>query len=85
MVADIHHIFAKGQGIFTNIGGNKYPNGKLRLVFEVGPFAMLMEQAGGKCSNGSVDTLDEVITEIDQRTQTIIGSSNEVERVVDII
>jgi len=39
MVADIHHVFTKGQGIFTNIGGNKYPNGKLRLVFEVGPFA----------------------------------------------
>ncbi len=85
MVADIHHIFTKGQGIFTNIGGNKYPNGKLRLLFEVGPFAMLMEQAGGVCSNGTINTLDETIVEIDQRTQAIIGSKNEVNNAIEML
>lgn len=85
MVADIHHIFSKGQGIFTNIGGNKYPEGKLRLVFECGPFSYLMEQAGGASSNGTQPILDLEIREIDQRTPIVIGSKNEVERCADLL
>lgn len=80
MAADVHHILSKGQGIFTNIGGNKYPQGKLRLVFECGPFAYLMEQAGGVSSDGQKSILDVAIEDIDQRTPVIIGSRNEVER-----
>ncbi|PIR48819.1 fructose-bisphosphatase class I [Candidatus Peregrinibacteria bacterium CG10_big_fil_rev_8_21_14_0_10_55_24] len=78
MVADIHHIIAKGQGIFTNVGGSKYPQGKLRLVFECGPFAYLVEQAGGASSNGNVSILDVPIENIHQRTPVIIGSAHEV-------
>jgi fructose-1,6-bisphosphatase len=78
MVADIHHILTKGQGIFTNVGGKKYPQGKLRMVFECGPFAYLVEQAGGASSDGSGSLLDKKITACDQRTPIIVGSSNEV-------
>lgn len=85
MVADIHHIFAKSQGIFTNVGGDKYPEGKLRLVFECGPFAYLMEQAGGTANTGSGSVLDVSIDNIHQRTPLIIGSKNEVSRIVDIL
>ncbi|MCA9371167.1 MAG: fructose-1,6-bisphosphatase [Candidatus Peregrinibacteria bacterium] len=88
MVADIHHIFAKGQGIFSNVGGgteSKYPNGKLRHVFECGPFAFLMEEAGGIASSGSENILDVPITSVDQRTPLIIGSKNEVERVNNLL
>ncbi|MCF7844890.1 MAG: fructose-1,6-bisphosphatase [Kiritimatiellales bacterium] len=81
MASDIHHIFAKGQGVFTNVGGSKYPEGKLRLVFECGPFAYLMEQAGGKASDGTQSILDKEITDLHQRTPIIIGSKNEVESV----
>lgn len=81
MVADIHHILAKGQGIFTNVGGNKYPNGKLRLVFECGPFAYLVEQAGGAASTGTGAILDVQIEEVHQRTPIIIGSANDVTNV----
>ncbi|MBU0767143.1 fructose-1,6-bisphosphatase [Patescibacteria group bacterium] len=81
MVTDIHHILSKGQGIFTNIGGNKYPDGKLRLAFECGPFAYLIEQAGGKASDGTQSILDKEITDLHQRTPIIIGSKNEVENV----
>ena len=80
MVADVHHVLSKGQGIFTNIGGNKYPQGKLRLVFECGPFAYLIEQAGGKASDGTNPILDKKIESLDQRTPIIVGSKNEVER-----
>jgi len=82
MVADIHHIFAKGQGVFTNIGGSKYPEGKLRLVFECGPFAYLIEQAGGVSSDGTRSILEKTIEKIDQRTPIIVGSTKEVERCV---
>jgi fructose-1,6-bisphosphatase I len=82
MVADIHHILSKGQGIFLNVGGSKYPEGKLRLLFECGPFSYLIEQAGGVSSNGKDAVLDTKITGIDQRTPIIIGSKNEVEKTV---
>ncbi len=85
MVADIHHIISKGQGIFTNIGGAKYPQGKLRLVFECGPFSFLIEQAGGAASNGTDAILDLRITSTDQRTPIIIGSKSEVERVCTVL
>jgi fructose-1,6-bisphosphatase I len=80
MVADVHHVLSKGQGVFMNVGGSKYPQGKLRLVFECGPFAYLAAQAGGVASDGVNDILDKRIQEIDQRTPIIIGSKNEVER-----
>lgn len=85
MVADIHHILSKGQGVFSNVGGSKYPAGKLRLPFECGPFAYLLDQAGAKASDGSMDILDKTITDIDQRTPIICGSSNEVERTVALL
>lgn len=79
MVADIHHIFSKGQGIFANVGGKTYPEGKLRLLFECGPFAYLAEQAGGSASNGVAPVLDMVTTGVGQRTPIVIGSSAAVE------
>lgn len=85
MVADIHHILVKGQGIFTNVGGgpnSKYPEGKLRHVFECGPFAYLAEAAGGASSDGVQNILDKKITSVNQRTAIIIGSKNEVTKTV---
>lgn len=79
MVADIHHILSKGQGVFTNIGGSSYPEGKLRLLFECGPFAYIMENAGGMASNGREAILDVPIRSLDQRTPVILGSAEEVQ------
>jgi fructose-1,6-bisphosphatase I len=85
MVPDIHHILVKGGGIFTNIGGSKYPDGKLRLLYECGPFAYIVEHAGGASSNGQRSILDVPIHGIDQRTPIIIGSKGEVERVASAL
>ncbi len=85
MVADIHHILTKGQGIFANVGGKKYPQGKLRMVFECGPFAYLVEQAGGASSDGSISLLDKKLTACDQRSPMIVGSKEEVEVVVKLL
>lgn len=85
MVPDVHHILSKGNGIFLNVGGAKYPEGKLRLAFECGPFAFLIEEAGGASSNGKTSILDVALQKIDQRTPFIVGSRNEVERVVKML
>lgn len=85
MTPDIHHMLIKGAGIFTNIGGSKYPQGKLRLVFECGPFAFVMEQAGGASSNGEKSLLDVEIKDLDQRTPIIIGAKSEVRRVAEVL
>lgn len=82
MVADAHHVLSKGQGVFMNVGNAKYPNGKLRLPFECGPFAYLIEQAGGASSDGTNSILDAVIEKQDQRIQFIAGSKGDVEEAV---
>ena len=79
MASDVHHVLSKGQGIFMNVGGSKYPEGKLRLVFECGPFAYLIEQAGGSASDGTMKILDKAIKDADQRIPFIAGSAKEVE------
>ncbi|MEK7201726.1 MAG: fructose-bisphosphatase class I, partial [Patescibacteria group bacterium] len=76
---------SKGQGVFTNIGGSAYPKGKLRLLFECGPFAYILEHAGGKASNGQDAILDIPIRSLDQRTPVILGSVREVERASGIL
>ncbi len=85
MVPDIHHMFIKGAGIFCNIGGSKYPKGKLRLIYECGPFAYIMENAGGGSSDGKTSILDVKIEDMDQRTPLIIGAKSEVERVAEVL
>lgn len=86
MVPDINHILLKGQGIFTYPPfPPKYPNGKLRLLFECNPFAYLMEAAGGMAHNDEQPILDIPIREWHQRTPIYIGSKNEVKRTAEVL
>jgi len=73
MVADIHRTLIKG-GIYMYPTTAYAPNGKLRLVYECNPIAMIMEQAGGKASNGFKRILDIDVTEIHQRESIFTGS-----------
>lgn len=79
MVPDINQILLKGRGIFTYPAYQDAPNGKLRLLFECAPMAMLVEQAGGMATNGSERILDIEIKELSQRTPIFIGAKEEVE------
>jgi len=79
MVPDLNHIFLKGNGIFTYPGYSKAPDGKLRLLFECNPMALLMEQAGGAASDGKGRILSKKITELHQRTPIYIGSKENVD------
>ncbi|ADV46349.1 class 1 fructose-bisphosphatase [Nitratifractor salsuginis] len=51
MVPDLHQILLKGGGLFSYPGTSDKPDGKLRLLFEVLPFALIYETAGGEAVN----------------------------------
>ena len=82
MVADVHRILMRG-GVFL------YPidsetaakGGRLRLVYEAFPMAMIVEAAGGAAITGPQRILDIEPNEIHQRVAVILGSKNEVERI----
>jgi len=82
MVADIHRILMRG-GIFL------YPldsetigkGGRLRLLYEANPMAMLIEAAGGRSTTGRERILDLLPNAIHQRVPVILGSAEEVKRV----
>jgi fructose-1,6-bisphosphatase I len=82
MVADVHRTLLKG-GVFMYPPTKKAPNGKLRLMYEANPMAMLIEQAGGKALAGATQRIMGVLpTDIHQRTAVILGSTEEVDNVV---
>ena len=85
MVADIHRTLLKG-GVFLYPPTKKDPEGKLRLMYEANPMAMIIEQAGGRAVTGGVTEPTRILeiqpTSIHQRTSVVIGSSDEVDHVV---
>ncbi len=86
MTPDINHMLRKGEGIFMYPKFEpKYPNGKLRLLFECNPFSYIVEQAGGLSSDGERSILDIEITEPHQRTPIFVGSKEEVQKVVEAL
>lgn len=82
MVADLHRILLKG-GVFMYPPTAKAPAGKLRLMYEANPMAMLIEQAGGQALVAPGQrVLDVVPSGIHQRTPIVIGSPLEVDQVM---
>ena len=81
MVAEVHRILIRG-GIFMYPKDCKDPGkpGRLRLLYEANPMAMLIEQAGGAASTGRGRILDVQPEALHQRVPVILGSKNEVER-----
>jgi fructose-1,6-bisphosphatase I len=76
-VADIHRTLLCG-GIFMYPADRKALNGKLRLMYEVNPLAMIMEQAGGAATDGRGRVLETVPTTLHQRSPLICGSIEDV-------
>jgi fructose-1,6-bisphosphatase I len=74
LVADFHRTLLKG-GIFMYPADTKNPQGKLRLLYEAAPMAMICEQAGGRASDGRTGILNLTPEAIHQRTPLYIGSS----------
>lgn len=86
LVADFHRNLLYG-GIFmypTDYRDPREPKGKLRLLCEVAPLAMIVEQAGGMATDGINRILDLEPRELHQRTPLFIGSKNDVLKVKEI-
>jgi len=81
LVAEVHRILVRG-GLFMYPRDmkDKAKPGRLRLLYEASPMAMIIEQAGGAASTGRERLLDVVPTSIHQRVPVILGSSEEVAR-----
>ena len=83
LVAEVYRILTRG-GVFM------YPYdfkdlskaGRLRLMYEANPMAFIIEQAGGACSTGRERIMDIKPADLHQRVPLVLGSKNEVERIV---
>src|SRR5580692_8900953 len=82
LVAEVHRILMRG-GVFMYPKDTKDPGrpGRLRLLYEANPIALLIEQAGGRATTGRERLLEVAPESLHQRVPLILGSRNEVERI----
>lgn len=78
LVADFHRNLLYG-GIFMYPADSRAPQGKLRLLYEAAPLAMLCEQAGGRASDGARRIMEIQPTQLHERTPLFIGTAEYVE------
>ena len=74
LVCDLHRNILKG-GIYIYPKGTMSPNGKLRLLYECNPLALIIEQAGGRATNGEIRILDIKPSKLHQRVPYFAGST----------
>lgn len=84
LVADFHRNLIKG-GIYIYPATTDAPAGKLRLLYECNPLAFLVEQAGGKATDGKNRIMDIQPTDLHQRVPLVVGSENMVNKVSELI
>jgi fructose-1,6-bisphosphatase I len=77
LIADFHRTLLKG-GIFMYPGEVEKPEGKLRLMYEAAPLAMIAERAGGGAHDGRMRILEKQPSALHQRTPLFIGSAVDV-------
>jgi fructose-1,6-bisphosphatase I len=73
-------VLSRG-GIFMYPRDAKNKEGRLRLMYEANPMAMIVEQAGGTATDGRTPILDLEPKSLHQRVAVVLGSRNEVEKV----
>jgi fructose-1,6-bisphosphatase I len=83
LVADFHRTLLKG-GVFLYPPTVSHPDGKLRLLYEANPLALIAEQAGGMAINGKEPILGLVPHGIHQRTPLVVGGRSEVESFLEL-
>jgi fructose-1,6-bisphosphatase I len=83
-VADIHRNLITG-GVYIYPTTTKSPKGKLRLLYECNPLAFILEQAGGKASDGNKRIMEIDLKELHQRTPLFIGSSDMVDKAIEFM
>jgi fructose-1,6-bisphosphatase I len=83
MVAEVHRILVRG-GVFMYPIDTKLQvkGGKLRLMYEANPMSFIIEQAGGVATTGMQRILEIIPTGLHQRVPVMMGSANEVDRLI---
>lgn len=87
LVADFHRNLLAG-GIFmypADTKDPKKPHGKLRLLYEAEPMAFIVEQAGGRASDGRQDIMHIQPESLHQRVPLFIGSGEDVDEAEQFI
>ena len=83
MVPDLHHILVRGGGLFSYPGASDKPEGKLRQLFEVFPYAHIFETAGGGATDGQGRVLEIETRHIHDTSPCFFGSNSEINRVLN--
>jgi fructose-1,6-bisphosphatase I len=78
LLADFHRTLFEG-GLYLYPEDAERPEGRIRLLYEAAPLALVAEAAGGRASTGRGRILDVVAADYHQRTPLYIGSAREVE------
>jgi fructose-1,6-bisphosphatase I len=84
LVADFHRTLIQG-GIYMYPADLKNTCGKLRLLYEASPLAMVAKAAGGAASTGAEDVLDVVPEKLHQRVPLYIGARADVAEAVRLL
>ncbi len=84
LVADFHRNLLKG-GVYVYPSTTTSPNGKLRLLYECNPLAFVIEQAGGKATDGKNRIMELKPTELHQRVPFVVGSCNMVDTIHEFL
>lgn len=84
MVPDLHQILLKGGGLFSYPATSDKPQGKLRSLFEVFPFAFIYKKSGGSAIDGKSDLLTLGHAHIHDTSPCFFGSKYEIERVKEV-
>jgi len=84
MVADLHRTLIKG-GIFIYPASTRYPQEKLRLMYECNPLSYIIEQAGGTAIDGKERIMEKKPGSIHERSPIYIGSSENVKKVKELL
>jgi fructose-1,6-bisphosphatase I len=83
MVPDLHQILLKGGGLFSYPSTTDTPKGKLRMIFEVFPFAFVFEKAGGAAIDGKKRILELKPSHPHDTTPCFFGSHEEIKKVLN--
>ena len=81
MVPDLHNILLNKGGLFSYPATTDKPKSKLRIIFEIFPFAQIFERAGGKATDGVNRLLDFTPEHLHDTMPSFFGSSYEIEEV----
>lgn len=85
LVAETHRILTRGGTFLYPSDSRKgYENGRLRMVYEVAPMAYLVEQAGGKATDGVTPIMDLTAEQLHERRPFVFGSAEEVDRIAEL-